>query len=72
MNTLDSTIRETRSEIDNRIHVVITGGDPDAVWSHALRVKNAYGIDHAPRLYGLEKSRSGLWFCVLVEQECRV
>lgn len=63
------SITESRHEIAHRIHVIVTGDDPDAVWSHALRVKNSYGMDRTPRLYGLERSFSGHWFCVLVEQE---
>lgn len=69
MKSPPGSIRETRCEIGNRVHVIITGPDPDAVWTHALKAKNAYGIAHAPRLFGLEKSFGGMWYCVLVEQE---
>jgi hypothetical protein len=69
MNRRFDAVIETRSQIGKRVHVIFTGSDAESVWSRALATKNEYGVEHAPRLFGLEKSRSGLWFAVLVEQE---
>jgi hypothetical protein len=47
--------------------VIVSGNDPDVVWSAALDIKNGSGIAYAPKLCGLEQSKlEGWWSCTLV------
>jgi hypothetical protein len=70
MDIIPRTVFESKSAVDNRVMIVVSGNDPDAVWAAALDAKNGYGPERAPELRGLEASSvNGWWFCVLIERE---
>jgi hypothetical protein len=70
----EAIIRATEVRRGNgAIVLIITGNDPDAVWSAALDVKNAAGLVRAPLLSMLEAAVApGWWQCCITQRSRHV
>jgi hypothetical protein len=64
-------IRLTRYRMDDgAMALVITGNDPDAVWSAALDAKNEAPLATAPALSALEPAAAvGWWVCRMTSRK---